>query len=155
MLNLDEDAFTSNYISALQVIFSRIWDYACEAIGPSTATLWDKTEKAIQCADEIIKNMSLCIVLTENESDANKLFEVLNDRSLDVEDLESIKNHFYKEYCTKSKDSDEDKDRRISQLDELWADKVSLSWWMKAVQAGFTAMCIRRPHLSASIRKRC
>lgn len=68
--------------------------------------------------------MSLCIVLTENESDANKLFEVLNDRALEVDDLELIKNHFYKEYCTKSNDTDEAKDLRIAELDELWTDKI-------------------------------
>lgn len=119
-----DDPFTENYINALNTIFDNVWERATKEVNPNAASLMEICEKAIQLLDEIVKNMSLCIVLTENESDANKLFEVLNDRSLDVEDLELIKNHFYKEYCTKSDDSDEEKDKRITELDELWADKI-------------------------------
>lgn len=119
-----DDPFTENYLVALKTIFNNVWERAKKLVAPNTASLMDICEKAILFLDEIIKNMSLCIVLTENENDANKLFEVLNDRALDVEDLELIKNHFYKEYCTKSDDSDEEKDKRITELDELWADKI-------------------------------
>lgn len=119
-----DDPFTVNYLNALKTIFNNVWERATNKVDPDAAGVMDICEKAILLLDEIIKNMSLCIVLTENENDANKLFEVLNDRSLDVEDLELIKNHFYKEYCTKSDDSDEDKDKSITKLDELWADKI-------------------------------
>ena len=119
-----DDPFTVNYLNALRTIFNNVWRRATSKVDPDFANVMDICEKAIALLDEIIKNMSLCIVLTENENDANKLFEVLNDRSLDVEDLELIKNHFYKEYCTKSSDSEEDKDKRITELDELWADKI-------------------------------
>ncbi len=119
-----DDPFIENYLNALKTIFECVWSRAVKAVDPDTASLTVICEKAIQLLDDIIKNMSLCIVLTENENDANKLFEVLNDRSLDVEDLELIKNHFYKEYCTKSDDTDEEKDKRITELDELWADKI-------------------------------
>ena len=108
----------------MQSIFKNVWIRAESKVNTNTASVTEICEKAIILLDEIIKNMSLCIVLTENENDANKLFEVLNDRTLDVEDLELIKNHFYKEYCTKSDDSDEEKDKRITELDELWADKI-------------------------------
>ena len=118
-----DDPFISNYLTALQTIFSNVWDRAKHKVNQD-ATLVEICEKAIQLLDEIIKNMSICVVLTESENDANKLFEVLNDRSLAVEDLELIKNHFYKEYCTKSPDSDELKDENITKLDELWADKI-------------------------------
>lgn len=120
----NEDPFLSNYIDALNVILDEIWKRAKLRVGDGKATLMDICEKAIQIADEIITNMSLCVVLTEDENDANKLFEVLNDRALEVEDLELIKNHFYKEYCTKSSDDDDEKDKRITELDELWADKI-------------------------------
>lgn len=119
-----DDQFTENYLNALKTIFENVWKRALSKLDPNASSRMEICEKAIQLLDEIIKNMSLCIVLTENESDANKLFEVLNDRSLEVEDLELIKNHFYKEYCTKSDDSDEIKDKRITELDELWADKI-------------------------------
>lgn len=120
----NEDPFLKNYLDALKTILEEIWKRAKEKVTGDKAGLMDICEKAIEFADDIIKNMSLCVVLTENENDANKLFEVLNDRALEVEDLELIKNHFYKEYCTKSEDSDDEKDKRITELDELWADKI-------------------------------
>lgn len=122
--NVADDHFSQNYLNALHTIFNNVWDRAKKRIDPNNATRLEICEKAIKLLDEMVKNMSLCIVLTENENDANKLFEVLNDRSLEVEDLELIKNHFYKEYCTKSDDSDDEKDNNITILDELWADKV-------------------------------
>ena len=69
--------------------------------------------------------MSLCIVLTENENDANKLFEVLNDRALEVEELELIQNRFYK-VCTQENPMMQmkKKDNVTTELDELWADKI-------------------------------
>ena len=115
--------FEKNYLNALKTILNEIWSRAKSA-SEKNKDIMSICEKAIELADGIIKNMSLCVVLTENENDANKLFEVLNDRSLEVEDLELIKNHFYKEYCTKSDDTDEQKDKRITELDELWADKI-------------------------------
>lgn len=124
ILNNEDDQFLSNYLDALRTILEEIWKRAKVSVGNDSAGRIEICEKAIELADGIIKNMSLCIVLTENENDANKLFEVLNDRALEVEDLELIKNHFYKEYCTKSSDSDEQKDIRIAELDELWADKI-------------------------------
>lgn len=119
----EDDQFLINYIDALKAIFNEIWSRAREN-ETSSMQASEICERAIKLADDIIKNMSLCIVLTENESDANKLFEVLNDRALEVDDLELIKNHFYKEYCTKSNDTDEAKDLRIAELDELWTDKI-------------------------------
>lgn len=124
ILNNDDDQFLANYLDALRTILEEIWKRAKLNVGNDSAGITEICEKAIELADGIIRNMSLCIVLTENENDANKLFEVLNDRALEVEDLELIKNHFYKEYCTKSSDSDEQKDIRITELDELWADKI-------------------------------
>ena len=124
ILNNSDDQFLSNYLDALKTILDEIWSRAKERASSESADIMEICEKAIELADGIIKNMSLCIVLTENENDANKLFEVLNDRALEVEDLELIKNHFYKEYCTKSSDSDEQKDIRITELDELWADRI-------------------------------
>lgn len=124
IINNEDDQFLANYLDALKTILDEIWSRAKNSITSPTPQTIEICEKAIELADNIIKNMSLCIVLTEDENDANKLFEVLNDRALEVEDLELIKNHFYKEYCKKSKDNDDEKDLRIAELDELWADKI-------------------------------
>ncbi len=120
-----KNEFSNNYIDAMKTIFHAIWERAEKKIGKEGTTNGIAIcEKAIAYADEVVRNLSLCVVLTENENDANKLFEVLNDRALEVEDLELIKNHFYKEYCTKSGDDETTKDSNISKLDELWADTV-------------------------------
>ena len=124
VINPDDDPFMKNYYDAMCCILDEIWKRAKVLVNSDKASLMDICEKAIEFSDEVIQNMSLCVVLTENEKDANKLFEVLNDRALEVEDLELIKNHFYKEYCTKSTDSEADQDKRITELDELWADKI-------------------------------
>lgn len=124
VINDKDQEFSKNYIEAMKTIFNEIWERALKNISKKNPSRIDVCEEAIKFADEFIKNMAICIVLTENENDANKLFEVLNDRSLEVEDLELIKNHFYKEYCTKSNDSDDIKDKNIAILDELWADKI-------------------------------
>ena len=124
IINNEDDQFLANYLDALKIILNEIWSRAKNSVTSPSPKAIEICEKAIELADNIIKNMSLCIVLTENENDANKLFEVLNDRALEVEDLELIKNHFYKEYCTKSNDTDDEKDSRIAELDELWADKI-------------------------------
>lgn len=118
------DVFLKNYLEALKIIFNQIWQYVKKDNSSKNISRIEKCGRAIELADEIVKNVSFCVVLTAKESDANKLFEVLNDRALKVDDLELIKNHFYKEYCTKSSDKDEEKDFRISQLDELWTDKI-------------------------------
>lgn len=123
--NDSKEVFFNNYIQALNTIFEEIWERAKRDIDDiKNATVYQIMERAIALADCIIRDMSLCIVLTENENDANKLFEVLNDRALGVDDLELIKNHYYKEYCTKSNESEEQKDKNINLLDELWSDVI-------------------------------
>lgn len=119
----NNDQFISNYVVALKELFVNIWDRAQHLAGANTDK-WVITKKAIDFAQGMIDNLSICVVITENEDDANKLFEVLNDRSLEVEDLELIKNHFYKEYCTKSNDDENTKDQTITELDELWTDSI-------------------------------
>lgn len=117
-----EGQFEENYIMAMKTIFTEIWSRASEQ--SSDKSLIAVNKKAIELANSIISNMSICLVLTESADDANKLFEVLNARALKVEDLELIKNHFYKEYCTKSQDDDIRKDSAITELDELWGEKI-------------------------------
>lgn len=124
----NDDQFLKNYIDAQKTIFDNIWkeakEKAKEKDSSSSVASKDIFEEAICFADSIVNNMSICVVLTENENDANKLFEVLNDRSLKVDDLELIKNHFYKEYCTKSNDNENVKDDQITKMDEIWTDKI-------------------------------
>lgn len=123
-----KDQYIKPYLTALETIFNNAWNYAVQHVdNPNIAKRIDICDKAIHFLDNMIDNMSICIVITEHEHDATKLFEVLNDRSLDVTDLELIKNHFFKEYCMRSGDEEKDPqtvDKNFSALDELWNDKI-------------------------------
>lgn len=123
LANKPEEEFLNNYTKAMCTIFNNLWNRAIQKCGVNANKI-DICKQAFEMSKKIIENMSICIVLTGDEGDAYKLFEVLNDRALEVEDLELIKNHFYKEYCTKSNDSEERQDRNIAELEAIWADKI-------------------------------
>lgn len=91
----------------------------------------DQSKKPIQIIENMIadincmlENLSFCKILTGNEHDAYTLFEVLNDRALAVDDLELVKNMFFKKYCNCSADKDAVKDKNIERLDDLWGDTI-------------------------------
>ena len=122
--NDPEYSYYRPYLVALKCLFDNLIEKAMEK--PSKSEI-ESINNAIQVTDDLLQNLCLCIVVTENEDDAYKLFEVLNDRSLDMEDLELIKNHFYKEYCTKSNEDSKSIDKNIEKLEEIWVDKVFLT----------------------------
>ena len=101
-----------------------------EAINSAFDALCDEVEKGsnieealISAINDIINNLQFCVVVTGNEKDAYVLFEVLNDRAMAVDDLELIKNLFYKTYCSNSKkDNDSTIDRVIEKEDTRWGD---------------------------------
>lgn len=73
---------------------------------------------------EMIENFRFCVIVTGNERDAYTLFEVLNDRAMEIDDLELIKNLFLKAYCNTSGDLDAVIDNNIGVLDEIWGDEI-------------------------------
>lgn len=115
--------FSNYYTKAMKMIFNKLWEKVTSDAS-NTADAKELCKKATMLADEIVNNLELCIIMTSKEEDAYKLFEVLNDRSLDVSDLELIKNLFYQYYCRFSGDSDDTKDENITALDEIWTDKI-------------------------------
>lgn len=82
------------------------------------------TKNLIQFIGELIDNIKFCVIITGNEKDAYTLFEVLNDRAMEIDDLELIKNLFLKAYCNTSGDLDRIIDQNIGKLDEVWGDEV-------------------------------
>jgi len=122
-LNRD-DAFSEHearYLDALEVIFQRFY-----------ALSKTRNLKPFECAKDIIVNISkfleeisLCVVQTGNAEDAYTLFEVLNDRSLALDDLDLIKNQFYKNFVLKNSYlRDEDVDSTLQDLDDQWVDRI-------------------------------
>lgn len=76
----------------------------------------------ISLIDEMLENIKLCMIVTLEEDDAYKLFETLNDRSESVNDLELLKNYFYKTYTETSGETQNQILNNISLLDNRWRE---------------------------------
>ena len=86
------------------------------------------TRDMLKFVKEMIDNIRFCVIMTGNEKDAYTLFEVLNDRAMEIDDLELTKNLFLKTYCNTSDDIDDDIiDNNIGELDQIWGDKIFTS----------------------------
>ena len=82
------------------------------------------TENILKYIWDVLHNLKFCVIITGNEKDAYTLFEVLNDRALAIDDLELIKNLFFKAYCLNSGDTDSIIDKNIGELDKLWGERI-------------------------------
>lgn len=115
------------YVDAIKTIFESIKDKIESEV--KSASHIKSIQMAISFKDmisEFIDDVKVCIVQTGNPDDAYTLFEVLNDRALALDDLDLIKNEFYKNYVLKgdSKVSDEEKDRVLQELDNKWVNEI-------------------------------
>ena len=115
----EKDPNILQYLNALKYEFNAITKHV--AYGKRHL---QNTKNLIQFIGELIYNIRFCVIITGNEKDAYTLFEVLNDRAMEIDDLELIKNLFLKAYCNASGDMEEIIDQNIGKLDELWGDEV-------------------------------
>lgn len=110
---------TEQYINAAKYIYDGIVD--------SYISGQEKPIEYIKATDsamkKILNNINFCVVVTGKEKDAYTLFEVLNDRNFPVEDLELIKNLFYKWYCKHNED-DAGADYYIEKADKKWVEEI-------------------------------
>lgn len=111
--------------NSLQYLFSIIYEYnnLLNNITLPTDNLV-KVGLILDNITEILKNLKFCVIMTGNEKDAYTLFEVLNDRALEIDDLELMKNSFFKIYCLTSNDTSALIDRNIDELDRLWSEEI-------------------------------
>lgn len=89
---------------------------------PNVADSYTKLCGYISLIDEMLENIKLCMIVTSDEDDAYKLFETLNDRSESVNDLELLKNYFYKTYTETSGETQTQVLTNISMLDNRWRE---------------------------------
>ena len=82
------------------------------------------TRKLIRYVDGMIESIKFCVILTGNENDAYTLFEVLNDRAMEVDDLDLIKNLFLRQYCNTSREEDSLVDKIVGEIDAQWGEQV-------------------------------
>jgi hypothetical protein len=84
--------------------------------------------KAISSIKEItrfLKEVNFCVIQTGSVNDAYTLFEVLNDRALSLDDLDLIKNQFYKKFCLSNSELSEKLiDEQIEKRETQWGDKI-------------------------------
>lgn len=117
----NDDELVMQYINALKYEFNYIY----RSVDVSGKKPLDVTIELISIIDSMLENIKFCVIITGNEKDAYTLFEVLNDRALEIEDLDLIKNLFYKWYCNHATDETEDDiDKCIEEVDKIWVEKV-------------------------------
>ena len=115
-----EDELVKQYIDAMKYEFNGL----CNIISIKGKSPIEYTNELISEIDSMLEHIKFCVIITGNENDAYTLFEVLNDRALDIEDLDLIKNLFYKWYCHHTKEDDDTVDECIEEVDEIWVEKV-------------------------------
>ncbi|GGY63324.1 DUF262 domain-containing protein [Marinobacter zhanjiangensis] len=109
------------YIDALKTIFIKFDDI----LGDGFDKPFDRAKAIVEKIGKFLHGLSLCVVQTGNAEDAYTLFEVLNDRSLALDDLDLIKNQFYKNFVLKNKVLQETEvDRILQNLDDRWVDNI-------------------------------
>ena len=117
-----EDPVISQYLSALEIIFSEFKSRVPKKDEKNRDL--NSSKQSLTMINEIsnfLENINFCLIQTGNEKDAYTLFEVLNDRALKLGPLDLIKNMFYKEYCQKNPTKSEkliEKDLEI--LEKIW-----------------------------------
>jgi len=131
-INLDAAAlpYTDNentYVQAIEAIFYNVRDKI--VFETSSAAKIKSVQMALsfkKIVTDFIDEVKVCIVQTGNPDDAYTLFEVLNDRALALDDLDLIKNEFYKNYVLKGEGdtSEDEKDEVLQTLDNRWVDDI-------------------------------
>lgn len=115
----DETNIEFPYVYRAYGIFDHIKRMS-EKLNTKAKNPYEKLCSYICFIDEMLEKIKLCMITTSNEDDAYKLFETLNDRSESVNDLELLKNYFFKCYSETSGDGNDVKYKNISSLDKRW-----------------------------------
>ena len=108
------------FVKAIQCIFEKF-----SKLVDDSNTPFDRAVEILSKIDDFLSSISLCVVQTGNSRDAYTLFEVLNDRSLALDDLDLVKNLFYKRFVeSNSKMDDLEIDNVVQELDDQWVNKI-------------------------------
>ena len=115
-----EDEIIGQYVEAMYIIYQ-----TCDGIVKMQGLAGRAyTDKLIETMKEMVENIKLCAVCAENERDAYILFESLNDRSKEVEDLELIKNLYLRAYYNKSNDEGRMRQKGLDQIAKEWDNHI-------------------------------
>lgn len=124
----DQALFNDNekvYIEAVKQIFESFNKIVSEDESLRINTSYKKASKLKDKINDFLIEVKLCLIQTGNTEDAYTLFEVLNDRALALDDLDLIKNLFYKNFVIKNPLlTDSKKDKILQTLDQQWIEKI-------------------------------
>lgn len=123
-ITADEDTLSKDtnlevYVDAVRIIFEEF------AATDSNSNPFTRAKNVLEKITEFLNGIMLCVVQTGNPRDAFTLFEVLNDRSLALSELDLIKNQFYRTYVLANEGvSDLDLDNTLQSIDDLWVQGI-------------------------------
>ena len=117
--NKGKKDIANQYTDAIKCEFEML----SQQVSSENGKRYTQTNELINYIDSMLRNLQLCVIITGNEKDAYSLFEVLNDRSLEVDDLDLVKNMFMREYCH-GQDEKKDIEDEIDMLDTTWVNDV-------------------------------
>lgn len=115
----DDSRIEFPYVARAYGIFEQVKKMYQES-SDNQGSSYDKLCGYISIIDKMLENIKLCMIVTSDEDDAYKLFETLNDRSESVNDLELLKNYFFKTYSETSGEEQMQVYTNISALDARW-----------------------------------
>lgn len=122
--NLEEDKLTENekiYSNALITILKTFQD----EFNDENNDIYKRMHFLHDRITAFLEEVNVCVIQTQNTDDAYTLFEVMNDRALALDDLDLIKNQFFKKFVNTNSDIENSKmDEIIQKLDDQWGDKI-------------------------------
>jgi len=133
------ELYTKNYIYTQLTENEKIYANALETIVTIFKEEFPKDNKKdtyqyvhalYQKIETFLQDVNVCVIQTSNTDDAYTLFEVMNDRALALDDLDLIKNQFFKKFVNANNSSlnnsldDKEIDEVIQKLDEQWGDNI-------------------------------
>ena len=113
----DESQSEIKYAKAINSIIDA-FESEVKLLYPALSTS-DYLEKLHEEISLFLELINVCVIQTNNINDAYTLFEVMNDRSLALNDLDLIKNQFFKEYVHTA----EKNKNQLSDIDARQVDK--------------------------------
>lgn len=109
------------YFNSLNTIFTRSKNLIDDLdLKDTSIKSWELAKHQLDLINRFMYEVNFCLVQTNSKKDAYKLFEVLNDRALALDDLDLIKNLFYQQFVeiNTPNDDDESKESKIKEIDD-------------------------------------
>lgn len=111
------DSLEKTYLNSIDIIFNSFKNLTSKN---TTGSGFEFCKKMISILNQFLENIELAVVQTGSPDDAYTLFEVLNDRSLALDDLDLLKNAFYKNFCDQSQLAPPQIDVVINDREDQW-----------------------------------